>query len=577
MEVSSQQSGIAKYNDHLYVVAIPGSGKTRTLVAKIIFLRSTGVKKIVILTFTRSAANELIERMDTAFPMGHSFVKIGTFHSIISEHLNKYSDLPMISLEEQATYLHRIYFREFGEYNMYESFETYFDNYHSGTIKKTNDVYDKLIREYYETVVEKKGNSITNLISTGQKMIEEMKVPLLDCEWLMIDEFQDVDVTQTRFVIMHGLSSIKIVAVGDDDQSIYNWRGASGVKSFNQIERVLNAKKFILETNYRSHEEILGKATLLISHNKTRIEKRMISKKGTGGELSVFEFDTAFYEALWIANEVQKFHGKEVAVITRTNARLDVIEDILIEKGVKYIRKGANNRLNGIAVKIYITVLIALESRNKDSLESAIEPIIHDPKLAHKYSHKIFSSEVSPSDFKNPAHFDFIEGLIKAYEFISCGVFKDAINTLAFSVMTQANKMGMSETYEIENVAHRLVKMKGSLVGRIALLQIQKSSKSDIELMTAHGSKGLEKDVVFISGCSDKIFPLRTNKSDQFDIEEERRLFFVGMTRAKWKLYLTMYKGTDNKPNYYSTSQFITEMEIDNDNIMYVSRGELSV
>jgi DNA helicase-2/ATP-dependent DNA helicase PcrA len=312
MEVSLTQAEIAKYNNHLFVVAIPGSGKTRTLVAKNYFLRSMGVKKIIVLTFTRSAAIELIERVEKAFPKGHSFVKIGTFHSIISEHLNKHSKLPMFSLEIQATYLHRICFREFGEYKNYELFEEYFYHYHSGTIKKLNIVYEKLIREYYETVVEKKGNSITNLIATGLKMIEGMKVPLLDCEWLMIDEFQDVDETQTHFVILHGLSAIKIVAVGDDDQSIYSWRGVSGVKSFNQIERVLNAKKFILETNYRSNKEILDCASMLISHNATRIKKRMISEKGAGGELSVHQFDNAFNEALWFATEVKNTMGKKL-------------------------------------------------------------------------------------------------------------------------------------------------------------------------------------------------------------------------------------------------------------------------
>ena len=567
MKVSQTQYDIAVYDQSLVVVSVPGSGKTLTLVAKISHIIQHSAECVVLVTFTNSAAKELSERLESVIGKDNlaNRVVVGTFHALMIAHLEKHTKYKSVSLEDQANYLHRLYYRSFETYDNYDNFEHYFHQYHSKTINKVNPSYEQLIAEYYETIVKDKGISLSHILNSGVDLIKEGQVPLFNCDWLMVDEFQDVDSVQLDLVLLHGLMGKKVAAVGDGDQAIYDWRGSLSDAAFESVINKLNAKMFMLDYNYRSHSEILVLANKLISHNSGRIEKVLKSVKGPGATILARKLPTPYEEAKYIAECLKNHREGDVGIICRTNKRLDVIEEVFAEVGIEYVRNASNNQLTQLCVKVFVALLKGIDYRNVHAIESAIEPIVESHEIAKEiaiYCLKSTSIPIQSKQFQT-----FANALSEVRELFNHKVYNKGINIIKNHLVPLMSRKGINNTFLIENLAYRLTKLKGNISQRLIMLQSNKSSQSKIELMTAHASKGLQKEIVFICGCNEDIYPMNPKQGKPVNIKEERRLFFVAITRAIRKLVLTCVEGTANKPNYYAISRFFAEMEISTEDI----------
>ena len=250
MNLNKQQSKIVLSEGNISVLATAGAGKTRVLIAKVLHLLNQGISLITLVTFTKASAVEIEERLIKhlgGLPKG---LVVGTFHSIISKHISRHSKIGLMSSDEQVSLLHQHYTRHFSAHDGYDDFFAYFEKKINGSLSETIEEYDTVLNAYYDNMSVKTAGLI-DLISMGQTMIQERQIPLLPTEWLLVDEYQDTDLEQLKFVLIHGLSCVKLLLVGDPNQAIYGFRNALGEKAFTLMQENIDIQNIPLNTNYR--------------------------------------------------------------------------------------------------------------------------------------------------------------------------------------------------------------------------------------------------------------------------------------------------------------------------------------
>jgi len=612
--LNDEQIEAVKHNEGpCLVLAGAGSGKTKVLTNRIAYLIENGVRdyNILAITFTNKAAKEMRDRVYNLVGDVASF--IGTFHSlglrIIREncgYLNLPSNFSIIDSDDVLTVIKKIlkdmnldtkqyspsYIRNrisFIKNQMLSEMEL--DKFFNTPIDKiVVDVYYK----YNERLIASAAVDFDDLLLMPVRLFEHNKEILEHYQerykYILIDEYQDTNPVQYKLSKLLASKYKNIFVVGDMNQSIYAFRQADYHNIVNFEKDYANAKTIKLEHNYRSTNNILNAANDVISHNKERKDLRLYSDKGDGPKITYLRSYDEKHEISLVIDEINKlyldgYEPKDVAILYRTNAQSRAIEEVFASKGIPYKIYGSYYFYNRKEIKDLISYL-KLIYNDKD--EISLRRIINVPKRGIGDS-AIKDIELRANlnqcsmydalESKKELEFkDIIESIKKTSENLSLTELIDEV----------LDKSGMkkeledSHLIEDETRLENLMEFKsitasyeertgsvnlGDFLEEISLVSDQANHTEDgnvVTLMTLHSAKGLEFPVVFMVGMEEGIFPHNMSIMED-NIEEERRLCCVGITRAKEKLYLTNAKRRMlyGKDQMNVPSRFIAEIKDD--------------
>ncbi len=596
------------------VLAGAGSGKTKVLTTRIANLIDNGIPSynILAITFTNKAAKEMRERLNRLLPDNNAFV--GTFHSlgvrIIRENaplLGLNRDFSIIDSDDVLTIIKKI--MKDNDYDPKLTSPSYIRNKIS-TIKNdmlTNDEIQRVFNTPQDRVAEKvyyeylnvlaKNNSVDfdDLLSLPVKLFTENKDILEHYQnrfkYILIDEYQDTNEVQYKLSKLLAQKYKNIFIVGDPDQSIYMFRGANFRNILNFEKDYKNAKVIPLEENYRSTKNILDTANSVIKNNKERKEKNLWSNKGVGNKTKYIRAYDDKHEIHLVIEEIKKlilegYQKKDIAVLYRTNAQARLVEEMFLKANVPYKVVGSYYFYSRKEIKDLICYL-KLILNNDD--EISLRRVINVPKRGIGDSTLARLSEEAQSQNKSIFQVikkgkeqlfkELIEHLTKESENHSLTELIDII--LDETGMraeyeqdhTLENDLRLDNLEEFKSITKTFEERTGSVnladfleeISLIADITDHQNDTDVVTLMTIHSAKGLEFSVVFLIGMEDGIFPHQNSFIEDGGLEEERRLCYVGITRAKEKLYLTNAKrrilyGKDviNPP-----SRFIKEIDPD--------------
>ena len=612
--LNDEQIEAVKHNEGpCLVLAGAGSGKTKVLTNRIAYLIENGVRdyNILAITFTNKAAKEMRDRVYNLVGDVASF--IGTFHSlglrIIREncgYLNLPSNFSIIDSDDVLTVIKKIlkdmnldtkqyspsYIRNrisFIKNQMLSEMEL--DKFFNTPIDKiVVDVYYK----YNERLIASAAVDFDDLLLMPVRLFEHNKEILEHYQerykYILIDEYQDTNPVQYKLSKLLASKYKNIFVVGDMNQSIYAFRQADYHNIVNFEKDYANAKTIKLEHNYRSTNNILNAANDVISHNKERKDLRLYSDKGDGPKITYLRSYDEKHEISLVIDEINKlyldgYEPKDVAILYRTNAQSRAIEEVFASKGIPYKIYGSYYFYNRKEIKDLISYL-KLIYNDKDEIslrriinvpkrgigDSAIKDIELRANLNQCSMYDVLESK-KELEFK-----DIIESIKKTSENLSLTELIDEV----------LDKSGMkkeledSHLIEDETRLENLMEFKsitasyeertgsvnlGDFLEEISLVSDQANHTEDgnvVTLMTLHSAKGLEFPVVFMVGMEEGIFPHNMSIMED-NIEEERRLCYVGITRAKEKLYLTNAKRRMlyGKDQMNVPSRFIAEIKDD--------------
>ncbi|MBP9841134.1 MAG: UvrD-helicase domain-containing protein [Simkaniaceae bacterium] len=599
---SEQQQAVHHTLGPLLILAGAGSGKTRIVTARIIYLLSQGVdpSQILAVTFTNKAAQEMKDRVRR---MTDAHVLTCTFHSLSAR-----------ILREAIHFLG--YRRDFTIYDETDSeklLKTCLNalNYSEkkdlkrikhAISKAKNDLLEPdepdvkpLYILYQEKLKEYNALDFDDLIFLTVKLFKEhpevLKVYSERWHYILVDEYQDTNAAQYTLTKLLAGKRCNLCVVGDPDQSIYSWRGAD-------IHNILNFEKdypgtrvIKLEQNYRSTNQILGASNAVIAHNEERYQKDLWSSLGEGDPIHLFYCSNERQEADWVVNTLtslqrrQKILLSDMVIFYRTNAQSRVFEDTLLKYGIPYVIVGGISFYQRKEIKdilCYLRLLVspsdflsfertinlpkrgiggATIDRLREEAEKSHRPIlevIRDPQSV-KLSTKQRDSLIN------------FASLIERLRNLSLK--KGAVSDLIKEVIESSHYLDVlksdPDTYEDRRENLDQLIAKGTESEDLLLFLEELSLKSSLDevkegtdalkLMTVHNSKGLEFEVVFIVGLEEELFP-HVNSLE--NVEEERRLFYVGMTRARHHLFLsgTYYRVMWGTPRVMQPSRFLHEI-----------------
>ena len=442
-----------------------------------------------------------------------------------------------------------------------------------------------------------------NLLSTNEEVRNKYHERF---SHILVDEFQDTNISQ-YMLIKHLYSNGKaetdlkgrsLCVVGDVDQSIYSWRGADYKIILNFQADYRNSKLIKLEQNYRSVGTILDAANAIIVNNTERVSKNLYSTKGQGDKIDIYESQDESGEAYYIANKIKNNYLSSLndcAVLYRTNSQSRAIEEALISQGISYRMVGGLKFYDRKEVKDIIAYLKLLYNRHDSQ---SLKRIINVPKRSIGDTTVKKMQEIATG--MDYSLYDVIQN-IEEYEDFSSGVktklraFSDLLDKLdknktslnlpefiAFVIEetgylaelkqedTEESHARIENLQELVNVARDFVpdaedNILGEFLAQVALVSdLDETPDTDnaVTLMTLHAAKGLEFDTVFLAGLEEGIFPHSRSLNNNSEMEEERRLMYVGVTRAKQKLYITYAKRRQmwGETRYYTPSRFLAEI-----------------
>jgi DNA helicase II / ATP-dependent DNA helicase PcrA len=628
------------------ILAGAGSGKTRVLTTRIAWLLHTGQMSpggVLAVTFTNKAAKEMLTRLSTMLPVAVRGMWIGTFHGLCNRFLRahwKLAALPqsfqILDSGDQLSAVKRVIKgMKLDEERFVPKQVTWFisGNKEDGRRPKDVEIRDahgaKLVEVYqaYEDQCQREG-----VVDFGELMLRSYELlrdhPELREHYqrrfqhVLVDEFQDTNRLQYAWLKMFAPPGGQqgVFAVGDDDQSIYAFRGAR-VGNMADFEREFRVQHHIkLEQNYRSCGHILDAANELIAHNAQRLGKNLRTDAGAGELLRVYEATSDFAEAQWFLEEAQQLHRsgmarKEIALLYRSNAQSRVIESALFNAGVPYRVYGGLRFFERAEVKHALAYLRLIENPNDDTsflrvvnfptrgigartLEllqdaargsgrslmqsvgavagkggSSLTAFVHlvdqmreqtrGLTLRAIIEHMLHSSgliDFYGTEREGQDRIENLEELVNAAEsFVTQeGFGKDAV---ALPVDEQSQDTLPAPDAETGEIMSPLAAFLTHASLEAGDNQAQ-AGQDAIQLMTVHSAKGLEFDAVFISGIEEGLFPHENSLSDADGLEEERRLMYVAITRARQRLYLSFSQTRmlHGQTRYNVKSRFIEEL-----------------
>ena len=615
-----QKEAVLQTEGPLLIFAGAGAGKTKTVTCRIMHLIKEGVepKNILAITFTNKAAKEMRDRVMNMLP-GLERPFISTFHSlgvhILKENSREVglirnftifdkSDSQRVVKEiikdmglhtkqyEPGKYLN-IISREKGDLKNAEDFA---ESIQGENFTSHHDLVSKIWNEYEKKLKAEKALDFDDLLLKTYKLLKSNKEVLEKYQniwkYIHIDEYQDTNKVQYMMVKLLAEKHKNICVVGDIDQNIYSWRGADIKNIMNFEKDYPNAKIVLLEENYRSTQNILAVANSIIKKNTNRVEKNLFTKNGEGEKITLYAGFNENEEAHYIGSKAKELiasgvSAREIAVLYRANFQSRALEDAFLLKSVPYQVLGTKF-FERKEVKDIISFVRA--GLNPDSMTD-IKRIINVPArgIGKVTILKIFAGEKESLPAGVKIKVDQFYNLLAEINKLTkekkpSEVVKFVIKESGIEKELQAGNDEDKERLEnMRELATLAIKYDHlpigegieKLIEEAALASDQdsmdvttqggKNNEEAVKLMTVHASKGLEFDYVFITGLEEDLFPhqrLNSQKNKE-DGEEERRLFYVAITRARKKIYLT-YANTRTifgSTQSNTPSQFIGDIE----------------
>ncbi len=583
-----QQESVINYSGPVVILAGAGSGKTRVLVAKVIYLikeKDISPSSIIMMTFTNKAAIEMKGRISCQLDGLINLGFVGTYHSFCVRVLHRfwesagldknfiiYDDDDQKSLIKQIiqekklekkTPNYFLYYISLAKNQMITP-EKFLENFKFHQAALVADVY-----YHYQKKLEKnKGVDFDDLLIKTVYLLQKSD-DVLDYyhnkyKYFLVDEFQDTNYVQYLLTKLLAEKSKNITVVGDFSQSIYSWRGAD-ITNLEKFEKDFEGTKtFYLEENYRSTQNILDFAYNVISKNSTHPILHLFTDNKKGEEVIFYRADNEQGEATFAAEEIVRLNnGASIsdpptfAILYRTNAQSRVLEEVFLHYGIPYILVGGTRFYERKEIKDVLAYLKLLINPNESV---SLERIKKLGKNRFEKFKKLY--EEMKDKIETVSTDDIIEKLFQNVDYLKL-----------YDVEDEEDFSRLENIKELKSVALSYPKLMDFLE-QVALVESEYSqhekqtmnnnNNRQLVLMTLHQAKGLEFDHVFIVGVEEGLLPHSRSLDDQFQLEEERRLFYVGITRAKKTLYITNTKKRFifGQQGYSTPSRFIADEEI---------------
>jgi DNA helicase II / ATP-dependent DNA helicase PcrA len=621
---NAQKEAVLYLDGPLLIVAGAGSGKTKVLtsrIAHIIKEKRAFPNQILSVTFTNKAAKEMqtrVSKMLGSAATGLSW--LGTFHSICAKILRKHaaaanlnSNFTIIDTDDQTRLIKNICksenidIKQLAPRFILAIIDRWKNKgyYPSEVIVNNKDVYERTIlplyKIYQQKLIDLNSCDFGDLILHTVKILENYpdirQIYSTNFKYILVDEYQDTNFIQSKWLNLLSEKNRNLCCVGDDDQSIYSWRGAE-IKNFLEFDQVYeNTKVIRLEQNYRSSQNILSVASNLISNNQNRVGKTLTTNMEEGDLIKLNCFKNGKDEAIGISDEIEKklkkkYSFNEIAILVRAIFQTREFEERFLKIGMPYRILGGTKFYERAEIKDCVAYL-RLIHQEKDDL--AFERIVNNPKRSIgdttlKAVHE-FGKESNLS-LEIAANKMLEQNLIKPKTKIGLSFFLNALNKWrndlnikkvshikllqivldesGYSAMLK-NKKDLDNENRLENIKELLSAMKEfdnleSFLEHVSLATSidQEWDGEKINMMTMHAAKGLEFDVVFLPGWEEGLFPHQKSieEKGQNGLEEERRLAYVGITRAKKKAIISFSMNRFYQGDWIDSmaSRFIEEL-----------------
>lgn len=623
-----QKEAVFRTAGPLLILAGAGSGKTRVLTHRIAYLieeKNVNPWNIMAITFTNKAAEEMRERVDKIVGFGSESIWVATFHStcvrILRRHIEALgydTNFTIYDSDDQKTLIKQVLkkldldpkmYKEKTMLSVISSSKNELISPEEFELNAGMDFRQKQISKVYKEYQKQlKTNNALDFDDLLVKTVEllEQNPQILDYyqerfRYIMVDEYQDTNTVQFRFIKKLAEKYQNLCVVGDDDQSIYKFRGANITNILGFEESFENAKVIKLEQNYRSTSSILDTANEVIRHNKGRKDKRLWTEKGEGQQVQFRHFDNAYDEAEQVIRGIQEavdngLNYNDCAILYRTNAQSRAFEEKCIAHNIPYRLIGGINFYQRQEIKDVLAYLKTIDNGRDDI---AVRRIINVPKrgIGAATLDKVqqFADEKEISFFEALQYADQIPTLGRVVSKIQSFVkqilvYRSQVEYLGVeklidSILETTGYLEELEQLEDEKAAQKIenvneLKNKATdfehskedatlsnfleEVALVADIDSMDASANRVVLMTLHGAKGLEFPKVYLCGMEEGLFPsyMSMNSGDPSDIEEERRLCYVGITRAMDTLTLTAAKmrTAHGETQYNRVSRFIEEI-----------------
>ncbi|TDO06033.1 MULTISPECIES: DNA helicase II [Halomonas] len=630
----AQREAVSAPQGNMLVLAGAGSGKTRVLVHRIAWLmQAEGLSPYAVLavTFTNKAAREMRTRLEALLGISLRHVWVGTFHSIahrllrthwqdarLPQHFQIIDSDDQLRLVKRLLKDHRIDDERFPPRQV-QSFISGCkeEGLRPHQVDAHGDAYLAQMVELYERyqlTCERGG-----LVDFGELLLRSLELlrdtPALLAHYqarfghVLVDEFQDTNTLQYAWLKLLTGMQTPMTVVGDDDQSIYGWRGAR-IENIRRFEQEFPATKTVrLEQNYRSTSAILDAANALIRHNAERMGKELWTEGARGEPISVYSGFNDLDEARFIVDTIREkveegFNRREIAILYRSNAQSRVLEETLIRQGVPYRIYGGQRFYERLEIKNALAYLRLLLNRDDDA---SLERVINVPargigtRTVEVLRNRARHSEVS---LWQALHDSLLDASLKGRAATSVRAFAELIERLdndtaglalheiidhviersgliehhrsekgekgqarvenLEELVTAARAFTQGDAFEPPEVGEGAVALEAFLSEAALNAGDHEADEFEdcVQLMTLHSAKGLEFPVVFIAGVEEGLFPHRMSLEEPGRLEEERRLCYVGLTRAMRKLYLTHaeLRRLHGKETFQRASRFLREL-----------------
>lgn len=608
-----QIEAVESMDHNTMVFAGPGTGKTRVITRKIAYLFEGDFvpdsRKILAITFTNKAANEMKTRVQD-LGIDSRRIRLGTFHNICQSVLRFYGD--KIGAPRDFTFVstanRNALIRSIRRNNRLTTMSEFELANRISTLKNSSVDYDDYVQKTDSRIIGFKSataeygarlrenrmidfdDAILLTVSLFKRHPEILWLYHNAFPFLLVDEMQDTNRMQLELIRLLGIGARNVMAVADDDQSIYGWRGALPTVIREYITQ-LNARSIKLIRNYRSPQVILNAANSLIEHNDEREIKSLHGRKTEAEDcLKVFSFATALQEAESVADKIQEIHAegiqyKQIIVLYRSrHPGLKIVDEVFNRRRLpfRHFGRNFNNRIELLSDLIHESLKLIIEPSN----DLILEPLIAYFSRLHNYDDTVSYytdltggelsitklAEITPDDDMDDAVKKFAQFCVGYSSSISNRKVYDALYDL-LKIKASLGKMEEGDTYEqirhLELLRERITKSQAkNLLDLIGELDLQDESNhidntiDEVGISTFHAAKGLEYKAVFIIALEDDIIPARNDES------EERRGLYVAMTRSESKLFLSSSQQRESRRGGIDSrkqpSRFLNEIKPSN-------------
>ena len=589
----AQREAVTHQGSPLLILAGAGSGKTRVLTHRAAyFIEKKLIKpeQILLLTFTNKAAEEMKTRLQkliptTTYDLQSKNFFAGTFHSFCCKvlrtdgsHIGVPNNFVIYDTDDQeALVKNSLYDLNLTPKEFKPSSVLYFIEAAKNTFQSPKDMLaqahgfwqeyaSKIYQVYQKKMTEFNALDFNDLLFKTVELFIEHPDILEKYQdkyrFILVDEYQDTNQIQYLLTKLLAKKYQQITAVGDASQSIYGWRGADFKNLMNLVNDFKDTKIINLEQNYRSTQIILDAANSVISKNNSHPVLKLFTQKTSTDKIKLFEAQSEIAEAEFIAQKIkfifdnQKIPYRQIAVLYRMNAQSRVIEEAFLKYGIPYVLIGGTRFYERAEVKDILAMLRFAVNRVDKISSDRLSKIFGKRRMA------TFLDHIKDIDIKHLNSSQILESIVTGSGYLD-----------RFDPKDEDDQKRIENIKELKSVAANFPQIQDFLEN-ISLVQQEyslqeknkkKENRDGVRLMTLHGAKGLEFEVVFLVGFEDGILPHSRCLVDEAEVEEERRLCYVGITRAKDYLYITyasqrLYFG---KSSLNEPSRFLADIPAD--------------